>query len=211
MKKGLLLHFWVCPIGSCCGKSKITQTLNPNSNLTQVWSAVGPPPASLALGGVAAFAGPGATPGAEAGFLCHASAGGGTSGSASAASYSLPGTAGTSRTPWPHVPPVALPGRPGLLLLHVQADVSSELDGLERQRLKLVNKSYFSTLNPRNSEASESVCPTAAASSILKMQTGSEQRKVAAYGQKRGKLRYPVAEDLLYGFRVVKHHETKVW
>lgn len=144
-----MLHFWVCPIGSCCGKSKITQTLNPNSNLTQVWSAVGPPPASLALGGVAAFTGPGATPGAEAGFLCHASAGGGTSGSASAASYSLPGTAGTSRTPWPHVPPVALPGRPGLLLLHVQADVSSELDGLERQRLKLVNKSYFSTLNPK--------------------------------------------------------------
>lgn len=94
-------------------------------NLTQVWG----PGASLTLGRVAALAWPGTPPGAEARFLCHASAGGGASG-CSAASYSLSGTSGTSWSPGPHVPPVALPGRPGLLLLDVQTDVSSELNGL---------------------------------------------------------------------------------
>lgn len=65
--------------------------------------------ASLTLGRVTALTGPGTSPGAEAGFLCHASAGGGSSGS-TAASYSLSGTTRTSWTPGPHVSPVALPG-----------------------------------------------------------------------------------------------------
>lgn len=111
----------------------VPAALNPSSNLIRVWI----PAASLALGRVAALAGPRAPPRTEAGFLRHASAAGGASGSAAAASYSLSGTAGTSRTSGSHVPSVALPGRPSLLLLHVQPDVASELDGLREQKQRL--------------------------------------------------------------------------
>lgn len=76
----------------------------------------------------AALAGARPPPGAKAGLLGHPPAGGRSSGSAANA---LSGTAGTSG---PGVPPVALPGGARLLLLHVQPDVSSELDGLKEQR-----------------------------------------------------------------------------
>lgn len=84
--------------------------------------------ASLALGRVTALAGPGPPARAEAGLLCHPAAVGGAPGPAP--SYALPGSPRATGTPRPHVPPVALPGRASLLLLHVQTDVASELDGL---------------------------------------------------------------------------------
>lgn len=89
----------------------------------QVWPSGGG--ASLALSRVAALVGAGAPTRAEAGLLCHASTARGAS--RAAAPYSLTGTAGPSRTARPLVPPVALSGRPGLLLLHVQSDVAAEL------------------------------------------------------------------------------------
>lgn len=145
--------------------------LNPSSNLIRVWI----PAASLALSRVAALTGPRAPPRTEAGFLRHASAAGGAPGSA-AASYSLSGTAGTSRASGSHVPSVALPGGPSLLLLHVQPDVASELDGLREQKQRLRRTPHLD------------------GATSAEMDTRP----------------HPVVEDLLYRFRVVKHHETKV-
>lgn len=92
--------------------------------------------ASLALSGVAALVGASAPTRAEAGLLCHASAAGGPS--RSAAPYSLTGPTGPSWTARPLVPPVALSGRPGLLLLHVEPDVAAELYRLETETTVMV-------------------------------------------------------------------------
>lgn len=103
--------------------------MDQRGNQTQVWPSGGG--ASLALSRVAALVGPGAAARAEAGLLCHPSAAGGAPRSAAAAApYSLPGPAEPSWTAGPLVPPVALSGGPGLLLFHVQPDVSAELYGL---------------------------------------------------------------------------------
>lgn len=122
----------VLPTFSFCGATigggavgLVPVVTNQRSNRMQVWPSGGG--ASLALGRVAALVGAGASTWAEAGLLCHASTAGGASRSAAAAPYSLTGTAGPSWTARPLVPPVALSGRPGLLLFHVQSDVAAEL------------------------------------------------------------------------------------